>query len=120
MAEFNDIIGDDYYIGQIDGKKCNTLKAFLVEIAIAFRFPDYYGNSVNAFWDCIGDLSWLEAKNYALVILNARDFLKDEDDSTRIDIVNLLQKVANDWANVPNFEGEDQWRQKADFKVIYD
>lgn len=111
--------GNNFFTAEIDGNKCTTLKSFLTEIAVAFRFPDYYGNNVDAFWDCIGDLSWLEEKNYVLIVRNARTFLENEDHNTRTDILELLQEVADDWANVPNFKGEDQWRQRADFKVIY-
>lgn len=118
MNEVSNVYGHDYYVGEIDGTKCQTLKSFLTEIAIAFNFPSYYGNNINAFWDCIGDLSWIEEKQYALVIRNVHNFLKSEDEDIKSYIFDLLQKVAKDWANVPNFEGENKFREKADFKII--
>jgi RNAse (barnase) inhibitor barstar len=110
---------NEYYIAVLDSMECKTLPPFLKKVGIAFRFPDYYGNNVNAFWECIGDLSWLDAKNYSLVIKNSNFFLIEETEDTRKEIFDLLQKVKYDWANVPNFEGEEVYRQKADFNIEF-
>lgn len=119
MSEVKHLIDQAYFIGEIDGYKCQSLQSFLTEISIAFRFPSYYGNNINAFWDCIGDLSWIKEKNYALIIKNSSIFLKNEDEKTRNDVFVLLKRVTNDWAGVPNFEGEEEYRQKSDFKILF-
>lgn len=96
-----------------------TLKDFIKEVGKAFEFPDYYGENIDAFWDCIRDLSWLNADNYTLKIENSRYFLTLEDEDTQKEIYDLLEKVREDWANVPNYKGEDQYRSKADFCIQY-
>lgn len=37
-------------------------------LASAFAFPSYFGRNWNAVVDCLGDLAWLEAEGYVLVI----------------------------------------------------
>lgn len=120
MYSNKDLIERGYFIAEIDGLLCANLVSFLDQIATAFEFPDYYGGSINALWDCIGDLSWLKENNYALIIRNSNNFLKNENEKTRDEIKDLLLKITEDWKNVPNYKGEDEFRQKSDFKVIYD
>ena len=115
IAELNT---NKYFIGIIDGKKVKTIKSFLIEIAKTFKFPSYYGVNMNAFYECINDLDWIEEKKYALVIDNSSEFLKDEDTKVKEDILDTLQQVRREWANVPNYEGEDQYRTKSDFIIV--
>ena len=68
---------DGYYVGIIDGVKCNNLKNSIANIAEAFRFPDYYGKNLDAFSECINDLDWLSELNYALIISNSVLFMSD-------------------------------------------
>lgn len=110
---------DNFYKVEIDGRKCEDLVSFLEEVGIAFRFPSYYGRNLNAFWDCIGDLSWIYEPNYSLTIKNSNYFLAREDEGTKRQVLDLLDKVRYDWAHVPNYDGEDSYRQKADFLVTF-
>ncbi|HEX7905246.1 MAG TPA: barstar family protein [Chitinophagaceae bacterium] len=110
----------EYFIAEIDGQHCPILGTFLKEIAIVFRFPNYYGENINALWDCLGDLSWLNAANYSLVIKNSAMFLTEESKKTKEEIIELLSKISDDWNHVPNFDGEDQFRKRSDFKIVYD
>jgi RNAse (barnase) inhibitor barstar len=120
MYNFDEFKEKNYFIAEIYGKECLSLNSFLDSIARAFKFPDYYGRNINALWDLIGDLSWLNESNYLLVIRESGFFLKDENENTRRDIYALLERIAEDWRNVPNFENEDQFRKRSDFRVIYD
>jgi len=102
-----------YYVGIIDGKECQDKQSFLVNIAKAFQFPDYYGNNLDALWECINDLEWLVESNYALMINNSKLFLSKCSRTDRNKIIDLLNDVPNEWSNVY------QYRNIADFKVIY-
>jgi RNAse (barnase) inhibitor barstar len=43
-------------------------------VAIAMRFPDYFGKNWNAFEECIRDFEWLPANGYLLLIKGIEDF----------------------------------------------
>lgn len=106
-----------YFEAEIDGEKTKTLIMFLNEIAIAFKFPGYYGKNINAFAECINDLDWIPEKNYRLRIMNSKLFLSEETADTKKNILDLLTNVRKEWANVPNYPGEDKYRAKADFQI---
>jgi len=53
----------------------DLFKAFSEQL----KFPDYFGNNWDAFYDCLTDLSWLSRNTTLIVIesygsLHARDF----------------------------------------------
>jgi len=106
-----------YYIAVLDGSDCKTLKSFLNNIGKAFKFPSYYGKNLNALNDCLNDLEWLDKPNYILIIKNSKEFLSKESEETRNHIFSFLERVSKQWANVPNYEGEEIYRKKADFRI---
>ena len=106
------------YVAEIDGDKCENTANFLNEISEAFQFPDYFGNNYDSLAECLNDLSWLDKSNYALVIRNYNSLLKEEDDKTLSNTINLLKGVAKEWESVPNFEGEDEFREKSNFSLF--
>jgi len=106
-----------YYVAILDGSNSKTVNSFVNEIGRAFKFPSYYGKNLNALDECINDLEWIDKPNYFLIIKNYEDFLKDESLETRDHILSFFQRVAKEWASVPNYEGEEVHRHKADFKV---
>ncbi len=107
-----------YYIAIIDGLKSKNIKTFLDEISRAFQFPDYFGYNYNALDECLNDLEWIRENHYALYIMNYDQFFADESHEERIHALQVLNNAANEWANVPNFDGEEEFRKKADFKII--
>ena len=107
----------DYFIAVIHGSRNRTLKSFVKKIGKAFNFPSYYGKNIGALHECINDLEWIVQPNYILIIKGSEDFLSKEAQETRDYIISLLNGVSEDWANVPNYEGEDVYRKKADFKI---
>ena len=68
----------DYYIEILNWKKSKTVKSFLKEIGIAFKFPSYYGRNFNALLDCLNVLEWIDKPNYMSVIINSDEFLIKE------------------------------------------
>jgi RNAse (barnase) inhibitor barstar len=110
---------DRFFIGVIDGGQCKTLVDFIDQVGKAFHFPDYFGENMDAVWDCIRDLEWIDKEDYALVIINYDNFLIGESSETKDSIVDFINKVKGDWANVPNYKGEDKFRKKAKFEIIY-
>jgi RNAse (barnase) inhibitor barstar len=109
---------NEYFIAVLDGERSKTIEAFLYEIGEVFNFPDYYGENMNAFYECINDLSWIDKPNYALVIKNYSQFLINEADGTSKEFLLILDNISKEWENVPNYIGEDEFRSKANFKVF--
>jgi RNAse (barnase) inhibitor barstar len=116
--EINTYKKEGYYVGIIDGKKCFDIKSFLNEIGIAFKFPDYYGQNLSAFDECINDLDWIIENKYLLIIDNANSFIESKIEDKNY-ILNKLNEVSKEWKNVPNYEGEEAYRKAADFKILY-
>jgi RNAse (barnase) inhibitor barstar len=109
---------NQYFIGVLNGERSKSIKAFLHEIGALFNFPGYYGENMNAFYDCINDLSWIDQRNYALVIKNYSQFLANEPDNTTTEYLSIFDRISKEWANVPNYYGEEKFRAKANFKVF--
>lgn len=50
-------------------------KASLFErLATALEFPDWFGHNWDALADCLGDLSWLQADGYLILLENCDGF----------------------------------------------
>ncbi|MEI8278172.1 MAG: barstar family protein [Bacteroidota bacterium] len=118
MSIINEYSDKGYYIALLDAVNCPTLNSFVIQIGVAFRFPSYYGKNMNALDECINDLDWLEEKNYVLVVSHSKLFLAKETKKLREEMWQLLEKVRFEWASVPNYDGEDMYREKADFVII--
>lgn len=108
---------DLYYTAVLDGTDCKTLRSFLKEIGKSFKFPSYYGQNLNALNDCLNDLEWLDKPNYLLIVKKSDSFLISESQEIRNHILAFLEGVVKQWGNVPNYEGDEIYRQKADFRV---
>jgi RNAse (barnase) inhibitor barstar len=106
------------YRAKLDGTKCRTIEAFLSEVSRAFAFPEYFGGNYNALWDSLTDLQWLGASNYELVIEQASSLLSDETPAERDHLLDFLNRVTMNWKGVPNYPGEEEFRNKATFQVV--
>jgi RNAse (barnase) inhibitor barstar len=114
----NELKNKNYFIAIINGSECEKLDQFLKKIGEAFHFPSYYGQNINALCECINDLSWIDNENYALIIKNNNSLLSKESSSIKEEIFSVLEDAKEEWSNVPNFDGEEKYRAKADFKVL--
>lgn len=107
------------YVGIIDGNKTQVLSNFMKEVSLAFNFPNYYSGNMNSFLEIMNDLSWLDANDYVLAITESDKFLQDESVKERSEIKDILNKISKEWSNVPNYEGESEYRKQARFIVHY-
>jgi RNAse (barnase) inhibitor barstar len=110
---------DSYFVAEINGADCKSKTGFLKAVGSAFLFPDYYGMNLDAFAECINDLDWLDKPNYALVIYNSNLLLNEESEEVKLSVLELLKNAQQQWANVPNYKGEDDYRKKGRFEIIY-
>jgi RNAse (barnase) inhibitor barstar len=107
------------YVVLIDGNKSKDLNLFMKEVSIAFKFPDYYSGNMNSFNEIINDLSWLNANDYILAISESNNFLKSESEIEQEAIKTRLVELSKEWNNVPNYQGEDKYRQKSRFIIHF-
>lgn len=68
--------GNGNYVAYIRGGRCDTYQGFDREFSAALQFPDYYGENMNAFDECIADLEWLHAERVYVVIDQAERFME--------------------------------------------
>lgn len=95
----------------------NTLESFLREMRNTFKLPDYYSENLNSLGECLNDLEWIDKPNYLFIIKNSNSFLKSESPDLKNDVLQFLNRVSQEWANVPNFKGEELYRGRADFQI---
>jgi hypothetical protein len=57
-----------FHVATVPGAALTSEAEFFDALASAFAFPDYFGRNWDALVDCLGDLEWLEAEGYVLVI----------------------------------------------------
>ena len=70
MKSVETINGRIYFVATINALKCITRNGVLKEFATCFDFPGYFGNNLDAANDCMRDLSWLQEKNYKIIVRN--------------------------------------------------
>lgn len=95
MAEAGEAL--EYAVVRIDLRGCEDKSGALDRFARALSFPDWFGGNWDAFADSLGDLSWLPAVGYLLLIEHAAGWR--ERDGENFDIaLDILNEAANDWA----------------------
>ena len=62
----------------VRGNKMKTLDMLFDEFSAACQFPYYFGQNYAAFAECLGDLDWLNASRFVLIISKFAELLADE------------------------------------------
>lgn len=81
----------------VDLRTCSDTQAALREIAEVLQFPDWFGENLDAFADCLGDLSWLPSQGYVLIFEHTGDWRAQEPD-TFATVLDILNEAALRWA----------------------
>ena len=79
-----------YEVVHIDLAGCVDAPTLFARFARALRFPDWFGLNWDALADSLGDLSWLPASGYVLLIENASGWraAAGEDAATLLEVLN--------------------------------
>lgn len=83
----------------VEGAHCKNLKDLHKEFSYAFRFPEYYGVSMDALFDCLIDLSWLEGNSIMVLIRNSEFICCDENSEIRSRFYLLVSDLLNEYAS---------------------
>lgn len=59
--------GQGIQVFYLDGREIYNKETFLEKVAKTMKFPSYFGANWDAFEECITDLTWCPAKEYALI-----------------------------------------------------
>ncbi|WP_341676351.1 barstar family protein [Niveibacterium sp. SC-1] len=65
--------------------------------AAALRFPEWFGANWDALADCLGDLSWLEAPGYLLVLRDASNLHRRLGTADFDTLIEILNEAAAGW-----------------------
>ncbi|MGY0617997.1 barstar family protein [Lysobacter sp. A378] len=92
----------DFTVARIDLANCADKAGALARIGETLQFPDWFGANWDALADCLGDLSWLPAPGYLLVLDNSGQWQATRDAGFNT-LLAILNEAATDWRerNVP-------------------
>ena len=86
----------DYAIARVDLAGCRDKSDALARIGTALSFPGWFGANWDALADCLGDLSWLLAPGYLLMIENGGTWRAAE--GAEFDtLLSILNEAALEW-----------------------
>lgn len=77
----------------VDGTQVRDKESALDAIASALSFPDYFGRNLDALYDCLRDLSWLDECEHVL-IWTAPETLRTADPSGYAGVESTLRDAA--------------------------
>lgn len=88
----------DFAVLRIDLAGCTGKDRVLERFARALRFPDWFGGNFDALADSLGDLSWLPADGYLLLIEHS-DAWRRADDENFATLLDILNEAAVAWGD---------------------
>lgn len=86
----------DFAVARVDLGDCADKAAVLARIGQALQFPDWFGGNWDALADSLGDLSWLPAPGYLLLVEHAGDW-RAADGPGFDTLLAILGEAATDW-----------------------
>jgi len=87
-----------FAVRTIDGRRARTKSGLLSEFARALEFPMGSGRNWDAFEELLGDLEWLLATGY-LILVTAADELLADDPEDYDTFIGIAKAVAEEWAS---------------------
>lgn len=87
-----------FAVRRIDFAGCRDKAGALERIARALQFPAWFGANFDALADSLGDLAWLPAPGY-LLLLERSDAWREADDDNFALLLDVLNEAAVDWGD---------------------
>jgi RNAse (barnase) inhibitor barstar len=81
----------------VDLRGCGDADAAMGEIADILRFPEWFGDNLDALADCLSDLSWFPAEGYVLLLEHTDEWRAQASD-TFDTVLEILNQTAERWA----------------------
>ena len=86
----------DFAVARADLTGCADRAAVLAKLAQALGFPEWFGGNWDALADSLGDLSWLQAPGYLLLVEHAGQW-RDADSEAFDTLLAILNEASADW-----------------------
>jgi RNAse (barnase) inhibitor barstar len=86
----------DTFVAEIDGRKARNLRAFYPVIARKLLFPDYFGGTLDALFDCLCSLEVIGKAGVVLHISHFDAFLDREKPEKRRAALDVLADAEKD------------------------
>lgn len=83
-------------IFRIDIGRVQSKKEFLLRIAKALNFPEWFGHNWDALNDCLTDLSWLGGSGWVVIIENAKTFAERHPEEFAT-VVQIFKSATEHW-----------------------
>lgn len=87
-----------FEVAHVDLSACLDKESALRRFALAMKFPSWFGGNFDALADCLGDLSWLPADGYLLLIEHS-DGWRLADDENFAALLDILNEAAVIWGD---------------------
>ncbi len=94
LVEAGGLLG--FAVFSVDLRGSDNAGAVMRNIADAMRFPDWFGENLDALADCLNDLSWLPAEGYVLVLEHTVEWRVQEAD-TFAAMLDIFNEIAWRW-----------------------
>lgn len=76
---------------------CRSKAAFLARVAAALEFPWWFGQNWDALADCLGDLEWLPAAGYLLLLDDPSELRRAAPEDYAV-AIEIFSDAARDWS----------------------
>lgn len=86
----------DFAVARIDLAGCRDKADALARIGKALQFPGWFGANWDALADCLGDLSWLLAPGFLLVLEHSGEWRAADADNFDT-LLAILNEAALEW-----------------------
>jgi len=87
-----------FFVARLDATRMPDADHAFYEFSDALIFPGYFGWNWNALTDCLGDLHWLPADGYLIIIENAPRLLPGSAED-RHTLFRVLSRAVRSWSN---------------------
>lgn len=102
--------GNNKKIIQFDGEEVKDISSFYTALVNELEFPEYFGENLDALYDMLTDLQWLNFKCFVIVITNFNAFLSEEDFETKAEVMAVLDDAIQAW--IEDVNDEESWDSK--------
>lgn len=95
---------------EVNGSEVRDIKSFYEILVNNLEFPGYFGDNLDALYDMLIDLQWLKQDTIDIIISDYEDFLTDEVDEDKAEIMLLLEDVCREWKE--GYSDDEDWEMK--------
>lgn len=88
-----------FHVGVVDGGAATTEAGLFEQLAAAFAAPAHFGANWDALHDVLGDLSWLDADGFLVIVDHADVLLRDGRDGSFDTFLDVMSSLARLWAD---------------------